>query len=320
MARKNAFDEPAEDLERARLRVAERTRDVGDRRHFLARTVLEDLGGHPDRSLVDLLDELLVAVLFLVIDLHVPEERLHPATNPPVLDVDLRVQREDARHHVELAVGAQRVVHGSQIGVDDLGIEIEVRAIELGSECSGDRRVTGVHEAARELHLRGARREVVAEVLQHEVRPRDEHLVGGRRAFVHPAELSVGDLEAVDSILEVRTVGAGVGRFGGRLHPGLLRCLRLLGRDVVEVGIAQHDVFEVHGADLRPVLDVARRRERPAAHGDVEAREHWFEVIERDLVQRDLGQHGRMGLGEEVGVTVQVQLAVIERDGAHLQR
>src|SRR5438046_5331790 len=88
-AEERVLDEPAEDLERARLRVAERTRDVGDRRHFLARTVLEDLGGHPDRSLVDLLDELLVAVLFLVIDLHVPEARLHPPTHPPVLAVYL---------------------------------------------------------------------------------------------------------------------------------------------------------------------------------------------------------------------------------------
>src|SRR3989442_1613085 len=70
----------------------------------------------------------------------------------------------------------------------------------------------------------------------------------------------------------------------------------------------------------RPVLEIARRRERPEAYGDVEAREHRFEVIERDVVQRDLGQHGRMGLGQEVGVTVQIQLAVIEHDGAHLQR
>src|SRR2546430_14744229 len=96
-------------------------------------------------------------------------------------------------------------------------IEIEVGAIELGSERSGDRRVAGVHEAAREVHLRGARREVVAQVLQHEVRPRDEHLVGGRRAFVHPAELSVGDLQAVDSELQVRAGWASVWRLGGAL-------------------------------------------------------------------------------------------------------
>src|SRR2546430_9054285 len=62
-------------------------------------------------------------------------------------------------------------------------IEIEVRAIELGSERSGDRRVAGVHEEAREVHLRGARREVVAQVLQHEVRPRDE------RSEEHTSEL-----------------------------------------------------------------------------------------------------------------------------------
>src|SRR5262249_8786408 len=68
-AEERVFDEPAEDLQRARLRTVERTRDVGHRRHFLAWTVFQNLGGHADGSLVHLLHELLVAVLVLVVNL-----------------------------------------------------------------------------------------------------------------------------------------------------------------------------------------------------------------------------------------------------------
>src|SRR5439155_286956 len=58
-AEERVLDQPADDLERARLRVVERTRDVGDRCHFPALTVLQDLGGDADRALVDLLHEAL---------------------------------------------------------------------------------------------------------------------------------------------------------------------------------------------------------------------------------------------------------------------
>src|SRR5262249_1878278 len=119
---------------------------------------------------------------------------LHPGPDPPVLGPHLRVQREDARHDVELAVGAQYVVHGPQISVHHLGIEVKVRTVELRSKRSGDRRVAGVHEAAGELHRGRAGESEQPLHRGHQVGPRDEHLVGGGRAFVHPAELPVGDL------------------------------------------------------------------------------------------------------------------------------
>src|SRR6476661_8241011 len=118
----------------AGVRVVEAAGELDAGGHLLARTVLEDLGHPAHHRLVGLAQGALVPVLPRVVHGHVLEKRLHIAGHLAIARVQLAVQRELARGHVELAVGAQQVVHGGEIRLVDLEREGEVGSRPRGQD------------------------------------------------------------------------------------------------------------------------------------------------------------------------------------------
>src|SRR5215475_12652900 len=90
------LDESADDLQRAGVWAVDRSGDIDLRRDLLALPVLEEPGDAPDHALVQLFQDGLVAVLRCVVDLHVLEEGLDVSAHGPLVDLDLRVEGEDA--------------------------------------------------------------------------------------------------------------------------------------------------------------------------------------------------------------------------------
>src|SRR5690242_9612115 len=193
--------------EGARVRVVESAGELDAGRHLLARAVLQDLGHPAHHRLVGLVQRALSLVLLRVVHRHVLEERLHVAVHLAITRTELAVERKLARGDVELAVGAQQVVHGGEVGVVDLQRQIEVWPRTFGEDLEIRARGPRAHEFAPNLGRRGLAGLQAAEVREARGGVREEDPIVGGLGLVHVAEVALDDLELVDAELQPGLLG-----------------------------------------------------------------------------------------------------------------
>src|SRR5882724_2992586 len=324
-ARQDRLDEgilqqASDDLPRAELGLVESARDRGHGRDLATRLILQDLHGGADRTFVEPTAKALCLLLFPVdgADADIAEERLDVARYGAVSHPKLGIYRELARRDVDAAVGAHEAVHTRHVGLIDPGREIHVPSARPGPQRHGHNRIAGTHESALEPDHCRALLPLIAQVLDGEIRVREDEPVFRRRGAVHEAERAPGDVETVDPEIEVGLVDGPPRRLEAALRPLLLDFRGARRVDVLRGDPLHAHTVEDQSRNRGSVLDVPGQGEGAAAHGEVVALDEGLEVIELDALEPKRRLDPRVRLGEKIRAAVEPELPRVEHYAFHV--
>ena len=87
--------------------------------HFFSRAILQQAGNATNKSLVKFSKHVFFTILSFIIDVHVAKKRFHITLDLALSNLDFRVKRKNSAGDVEIAVGAEEIIHRAHIGVFD---------------------------------------------------------------------------------------------------------------------------------------------------------------------------------------------------------
>src|SRR5215210_17083 len=310
-------DQADDGLPDAGVRVFDRAGNVDDGGDLVARLVLQHVGEPADDFFVDFFQDRLLLVLLRIVDVDVLDQRLHVADDLLVLDLDLGVDGEGPLDHVQLAIGAQEVVHRGERSALDRDVEVEVGTAARLAEGGVRAGRAAPHELPGEPGLGRSLPEPAREVRHREIGPADVDAVGVVGIPVDQGEVAVGHMDAVEPDKHLRLVVLGhAGSRGGAVFFGGGGGR---GMDVVEAEVVDVQVGDVRLPVLRAVLDLPLRGEDAAVDVEVGARAQHVEALQRHAGELIEDMHARVGLREEVRMALYDGAAGPEQDafGAH---
>src|SRR5262245_21634756 len=93
------------------------SRDRGLRRHFFARSILQEAGDAADKSFVEFSKQAFLTILTLIIDVHIAKKRFYVTLYRTLPNLDFRIKGKNSGGDVEIPIGPEKIVHRAHIGI-----------------------------------------------------------------------------------------------------------------------------------------------------------------------------------------------------------
>src|SRR5215831_16517463 len=173
------------------------SRDRGLGRYFFSRPILQQAGDPADKALVEFSKHAFLTILALIIDVHISEKRLYVTLYLPLSNLDFRIEGKNSASDVEIAVGAEEVVHRTHIGIFGAQRDIKIGTFSFRAKGKIDLRWPVAHKLPFRLSPRDAVFKVFAQIFDVYCHIRKKHPV---RWFCRPideGELAIARCEFI---------------------------------------------------------------------------------------------------------------------------